>query len=100
MKTTKLLDCPLIRVCAVIRLNAVDCICEVLLMSTHNICFQGLVLHIWSWPLGPHFQNPSENLSWRENKRKKTFSGCSHKQTDVCLFMLRFYGPVNPMGSC
>ena len=29
----------------------------------------------------------------------RTLSGCIIKEF-VCLFVLRFYGPVNPMGSC
>ena len=42
LKTTELLDCALIRVCAVIRLNTVCCgySLEIRVMSTHNIiCF-------------------------------------------------------------
>ena len=30
----------------------------------------------------------------------KHFSKLKRTQTWVCLFVLRFYGPVNPMGSC
>ena len=56
LKTTELLDCALIGVCAVIRSNTVvsyfskktyvvgthyKCLSEVLLRSTHNLCFCG-----------------------------------------------------------
>ena len=51
-------------------------------MSTHNICF------------------------YKKSRYKNM--GCNLKITKlldcvligVCLFVLRFYGPVNPMGSC
>ena len=38
-----------------------------------------------------HKQNPSK-VVWGVRERGSTVY--------LCLFMLRFYGPVNPMGSC
>ena len=52
-------------------------------MSTHNLCFHGEIRKILcGYPL----------LS-------VAVSGCG-KELNAHLFVLRFYGPVNPMGSC
>ena len=43
---------------------------------------------------------------WQFYEGKKSVAECNIKQPCkgengmVCLFVLRFYGPVNPMGSC
>ena len=52
---------------------------EALLMSTHNICFHGEIRKY------QHFSHEKSILS---------------VAMMFCLFVLRFYGPVNPMGSC
>ena len=43
----------------------------------------------------------------KKKKKKKfkmssatLFEPCHEKTSLVCLFVLRFYGPVNPIGSC
>ena len=40
-------------------------------------------------------KNPNQ-----KKKKKKKKKVASILRTPICLFVLRFYGPVNPMGSC
>ena len=43
----------------------------------------------------------SDKFSWRNKKIIDTISDIwSNDQVPMILFVLRFYGPVNPMGSC
>ena len=55
-------------------------------MSTHNICFPGEIrkICIWIHLLSGYMVTNKPSLF--------VFS--------VCVFVLRFYSPVNPMGSC
>ena len=41
-----------------------------------------------------------EKQTNKQKYKKKKQKKHTHTQNVVCLFVLRFYGPVNPMGSC
>ena len=45
-------------------------------------------------------QTNKQKYKKKKKKKKKKKHTHTHTQNVVCLFVLRFYGPVNPMGSC
>ena len=49
---------------------------------------------------GNSHEMPSLIFSEKVHLSQKTEFDISWESSIVCLFVLRFYGPVNPMGSC
>ena len=46
-----------------------------------------------------------ESFRWTTANARELYSDVSgetklHSLINICLFVLRFYGPLNPMGSC
>ena len=63
---------------------------DAVLMSTHNVCFLGKRQFDFTVQM---------QETWFILVHRKLIFTCV-SLFFMCLFVLRFYGPVNPMGSC